>query len=110
MQIDVIHKAFEDKPRLVATVFIPEELSGNIDQALEYAYRWTQNINGSWSNKSLVPRNSDWNNNIMVRATLDRDDDGNAIGLRSTSVDDDFQVTTTKTYRVASTGFKEMEE
>ena len=48
MQVAVIHTAFEDKPRTVAFVEVGER-TGN--EALEYAYRWTNNVEGSWSMK-----------------------------------------------------------
>ena len=46
MQVAVIHSAFEDTPRTVAFVEVGER-TGN--EALEYAYRWTNNVEGSWS-------------------------------------------------------------
>ena len=122
MKIEVIHKAFSDKdnPRTVATVTIPKELLNNIDLALEYAFGRTQNIFGSWSKEHVegLDENLDWNNNVEVMVKLERDDKGNKIGLRSTSVDDEMiakikVVTDTVSewrvatkYRVAGIGFK----
>lgn len=126
MQIDVIHKAFRDKdnPRTVATVTIPKELLNNIDLALEYAFGRTQNIFGSWSKEHVegLDENLDWNNNVEVMVKLERDDKGNKIGLRSTSVDDEMiakikVVTDTVSewrvatkYRVAGIGFKRIKK
>ena len=52
MQVAVIHTAFEDSPRTVAFVDVPEGTETN--EALEYAYRWTNNVMGAWSRKEEV--------------------------------------------------------
>ena len=46
MKITVVHKAFEDTPQVVAEVEAPHSV---VEEALEYAYRWTNNVMGSWS-------------------------------------------------------------
>ena len=46
-KIAVIHTAFEDKPSTVALVQPKKDMS--LNEKLEYAYRWTQNIMDSWS-------------------------------------------------------------
>ena len=117
MQIDVIHKAFEEVPVKVATVVIPDELQGNIEEALQYAYRWTQNVNGSWSNpfiENSVGLNPDWNGNVIVIEPLWVDEDGGKIGHRSTMPKDEMRVTidglpATKPYQVMGVGFKKVE-
>ena len=43
MQVAVIHTAFEDAPNTVAFVEVGDR-TGN--DALEYAYRWTNNVMG----------------------------------------------------------------
>ena len=47
--VAVIHTAFEDTPRTVAFVKTKEGMT--LNEKLEYAYRWTQNIMDSWSLK-----------------------------------------------------------
>ena len=101
-QVAVIHTAFEDAPRTVALVEVGE-LEGT--QALEYAYRWTQNIADSWSLK--MPQ--DGNDAVTVMAELPVSKrTGERMGLRSTSVGDQMLLGTVK-YRVASFGFKEVD-
>ena len=76
----------------------------DIDEALEYAYRYTNNIDGSWSMKI----GSDANNDVTVLAPLHVTADGRTMGLRSTSMFDRL-VLNGKTYKVSMVGFKEVE-
>jgi hypothetical protein len=101
-QVAVIHTAFEDTPRTVALVEVGEREGTD---ALEYAYRWTQNIMDSWSLK--MPE--DGNDDVTVMAELPVSKrTGERMGLRSTSVGDQMLLGTTK-YRVANFGFKEVD-
>jgi hypothetical protein len=77
----------------------------DVDAALEYAYRYTNNINGSWSMKI----GSDANNDVTVLAPLHVTADGRTMGLRSTSMFDRL-VLNGKTYKVSTIGFTELEE
>ena len=43
MKITVVHKAFEDTPIIVAEVTAPADAE-SVESALEYAYRWTNNV------------------------------------------------------------------
>lgn len=95
MQVAVIHTAFEDSPRTVAFVEVGDRIG---DEALEYAYRWTQNIFDSWSLK--MPE--DGNDDVTVMGEII---DG--MGIRSTSVNDQILMGTKK-YRVAFAGFEEI--
>ena len=122
MQIDVIHKVFSDKdnPRTVATVTIPKKLLNNIDLCLEYAFRNTQNVFGSWSKENVEGKdeNWDWNDDVEVKVPLHIDDEGKEWGLRSTSVGDEMVVKikvltdtvcewrVAQKYEVAGIGFK----
>ena len=109
MQVAVIHTAFEDSPRTVAFVNIPED-ARSTDEALEYAYRWTNNVMGSWSIQSEFlssGKNGDYNENVTVMAPLPVDDRGQAWGLRSTSMGDQMLVGNTK-YEVAMCGFEKI--
>ena len=113
MQVAVIHTAFEDSPRTVAFVNIPED-ARSTDDALEYAYRWTNNIQGSWSIKEftleadngVTMQNGDYNENVTVMADLPVYE-GKTFGMRSTSMGDQMLMGTTK-YKVAIVGFEEI--
>ena len=96
-QVAVIHTAFEDTPRTVAFVDVGE-LQG--ESALEYAYRWTQNIMDSWSKKGP----QDGNPAVTVMAPLHEGEDGKTYGLRSTSMGDHLLLGNTK-YEVSAVGF-----
>ena len=102
-QVAVIHTAFEDTPRTVALVEVGERTG---TEALEYAYRWTQNIMDSWSLKL----EQDGNDDVTVMAELPVSKrTGQTMGLRSTSVGDQMLLGNKK-YRVAGFGFKEIEQ
>ena len=83
----------------------------DVNEALEYAWRYTNNVMGSWSIKerSLPTRdggsieNGDYNDDVTV---LYNRPDG--MGQRSTMMGDRMTVNG-KTYRVAIAGFKEVE-
>jgi hypothetical protein len=96
MKVAVIHTAFEDSPRTVAFVEVGERIG---TEALEYAYRWTQNIFDSWSLK--MPE--DGNDDVTVMGDI-----SSGYGLRSTSVGDQILVGTEK-YVVAPMGFKTLD-
>ena len=105
MQVAVIHTAFEDSPRTVAFVDVDDNMK--VDEALEYAYRWTNNVMGSWSIKKETfddgETNGDYNENVTVMAPLHE----GGMGLRSTSMGDQMLLGTTK-YEVAMCGFEEI--
>ena len=105
MKVSVIHAAFGDTPHVVAFVDVPD---GTDDMnAMEYAYRWTNNVMGSWSRKEQFfedgSKNGDYNENVTVMAPLHKD----GMGLRSTSMGDQMLVGTKK-YEVAMLGFEEI--
>ena len=108
-QAVVIHGAFEDTPRTVAFVEVGERTGSD---ALEYAYRRTQNIEGSWSKGPVIEwegqehDNGDYSADITVVAPLETVD-GKTYGLRSTSVGDHILFGTVK-YKVDSFGFSEL--
>ena len=107
-QVAVIHTAFEETPRTVAFVNVPDDMP--VMSALEYAYKRTNNIEGSWSKgetfewegKTYV--NPDYSEDVTVMAPLPVTD-GKEYGLRSTSVGDQMLYGTVK-YKVAPMGFK----
>lgn len=94
--VAVIHTAFEDSPRTVALVQTKEGMT--LNEKLEYAYRWTQNIMDSWSLKMPM----DGNDDVTVMGEI-----VDGMGLRSTSVGDQILVGNTK-YKVAPCGFEEI--
>lgn len=98
-RVAVIHTAFEETPRTVAFVEVGDRIG---DEALEYAYRWTQNIMDSWSMK--MPE--DGNDDVTVVGELPVYD-GQTYGLRSTSMGDQMLMGTTK-YKVSMVGFEEI--
>jgi len=108
-QAIVIHTAFEDTPRTVAFVEVGERTGTD---ALEYAYRRTQNIEGSWSKGPVIEwegaehDNGDYSEDITVMAPL-HVSEGVEYGHRSTSVGDHIVFGTVK-YVVDSFGFSEL--
>ena len=109
-QAVVIHTAFEDTPRTVAFVEVGDRTGSD---ALEYAYRRTQNIEGSWSKGPVIEwdgeehDNGDYSEDITVMAPLHKDESGKEWGHRSTSVGDQILFGTVK-YKVDSFGFSEL--
>ena len=67
-------------PYNAASIDVP---TTNVNEALNYAFRYTQNTDGSWSNKI----GSDANENVTVLHHLN-----SGHGLRSSSVGDTFTV------------------
>ena len=111
MQIMVIHTDRQtNESEAVAVV----TFDGNdVDAGLEYAYRWTNNLDGSWSQgeefvmEGRLYDNPDFNSNVKVLAPL-RKFMGRTLGHRSSSVGD-MMVVDGETYKVASFGFEKME-
>lgn len=88
----------------VADVNVPEEISafGTTEDCLEYAYRYTNNINGSWSRKI----GSDANDNVTVLADLVVSNrSGQPMGLRSSMMNDRFIINGEAEYKCAAFGF-----
>jgi len=106
MKVTVVHTAFEDTPRIVAEVTAPADTT-SVEQALEYAYRWTNNVMGSWSRKEEVfdngSANGDLNDAVVVKAPLHK----GGMGLRSTSMGDMMHVNG-RSFEVAMAGFQEL--
>ena len=99
MKVTVVHTAFEDAPQIVAEVNSPH---AKVEEALEYAYRWTNNVMGSWSRDDLED-NGDYNPNVTRVAPLHE----GGMGLRSTSVGDMMHVDG-RSFEVARIGFQEL--
>ena len=101
MQVKVFHTAFEETPVHIATVDAPK---GSLEEACEYAYRWTQNIMDSWSKN--MP--ADGNDRLTVVEPLHVDDKGNEWGHRSSAMGDYFEVENAL-YKCAAVGFEPAE-
>ena len=71
----------------------------DVEEALEYAWRYTNNVMGSWSLKIGEDANDD------VEVLVKRED---GYGLRSSMMGDRFEVDGVD-YRVAMAGFKKVE-
>ena len=101
----LVYHAHKDGYHHVATVDVSGWEWDNMEaeDALEYAYRWTQNIEGSWSLKDWED-NADLNDLVTV---VDADQLG-GVGYRSTSVND-AMVYMGQAYLVAMTGFQKHE-
>jgi hypothetical protein len=91
----------------VATVTAPD---AEVWEALDYAYRWTNNIDGSWSIKERTfeggHENGDFNPAVEVVAPLHVDAKGKTWGLRSSMMGDVF-IVDGKRWVVATFGFEE---
>ena len=95
--IFVIHCAHGDETGQVAQV----TTEGNsINEELEFAYRWTQNIHDSWS----MGGEQDGNPAVKRLAPLVQGHDGKEYGLRSTMVGDRM-IHNGTVYVVANAGF-----
>ena len=82
----------------VALVDVTDFSNHGIEEQLEYAYRYTNNVMGSWSKKI----GADANNDVEV---LEEREDG--LGLRSTMMGDRMEIDGVE-YRVAIVGFEEV--
>jgi hypothetical protein len=108
-EVQVFHTAFEGQAKWVASVDVQDLGFGTVDQALNYAYRWTQNIHDSWSKKG----EQDGNDHVEVlNGDLHAPDYGvpeGQLGHRSTSYMD-HMIVHGKIYRVEMFGFKPVDK
>lgn len=88
----------------VASIEVDPKMSDM--EALEYAFRWTNNVEGSWSRPNL-PNNSDANPAVRVIAKLPKVN-GEVRGLRSSMMGDIFMVND-NIYLCAAIGWKPLE-
>ena len=110
MQVLVQHAKFDNKTGAVLgytdVALVDATFTIDLDDALEYAYRYTNNVMGSWSIKERelggMP-NGDFNDDVTVLYTRP---DG--MGQRSTMMGDHLIVDGV-TYKVAMMGFKKVE-
>jgi len=120
MLINVYHKDMANEANKVMTKVAVVNFNGdNVNAALDYAYRWTNNIEGSWSRKVEVLTesvtaspgevvNHDLNDDVEVQVPL-HEVNGEVYGLRSTSMFDELEVVETGArFRVAMVGFEKV--
>mgnify|MGYP006250518501 FL=1 len=103
----VVHKAFEDesqgRPPYDAARIV-YDYGRTVQDNLEFAFCWTQNIEDSWS------KNMEHDGHERVESLIDV---SKRPGLRSTSVGDLVRIVSeegTRTFRVEGVGFKEVDE
>jgi hypothetical protein len=122
MKVDVFHADFDGtgptgtftKVAVVTADTVSDSPVTTESEALDYAYRWTNNIEGSWSKKvawlydssNKMFNNGDFNVDVEVVAPL-LDVDGKALGHRSSMMGDKF-VVNGKEFAVATFGFNEV--
>jgi len=104
MQILVQHQEFDNDTGEVigftdvAKVDVTDFINHGVNEQLEYAWRYTNNVMGSWSKKIGGDANDD------VEVLVERED---GLGLRS-SMMGDRMIVDGVTYKVAIAGFKEV--
>tara|TARA_B100000902_G_scaffold245201_1_gene232150 strand:- start:351 stop:659 length:309 start_codon:yes stop_codon:yes gene_type:complete len=96
MKVKVFHVRYELNPVHIATVDAPDPTTHL--EACEYAFRWTQNVEDSWSKKMPC----DGNDAVTVEAPMTT-----TLGHRSSAMGDIFEVEG-KRYKCAGVGFKPM--
>ena len=100
MQVTVFHNDIEtNELTAVAKVDVSDFVNHGAMEMLEYAYRYTNNIDGSWSKKIGTDANDD------VTVLVERED---GLGLRSTMMRDRMELDGVM-YEVSIMGFKELE-
>tara|TARA_R110002020_G_scaffold473577_1_gene703060 strand:+ start:443 stop:760 length:318 start_codon:yes stop_codon:yes gene_type:complete len=105
MKVTVYHKNFDTNGYTkVAVVDVPKEHSSIKKAALEYAYRWTQNIHDSWSHPKGV---QDKNENVAILGELPVRG-GKTFGLRSSMMGDRMYIDSQSIYDVAMLGFEQV--
>jgi hypothetical protein len=135
--VTVIHSENQDADLSVVDNFEPDEAvaevtyfkplatydgklhEGDVDNALGYAWRWTNNVNGSWSRKEeqladedgLLHENGDYNEDVKVLLP-NPTHAGKVWGRRSSMVGDIFILNTkagSTAYSVDDFGFSKIE-
>lgn len=99
MKVTVFHQDRETNSFVRVAVVNAD--TTNEQAALEYAYRWTQNIMDSWSLKM----ENDGNDDVEVVGELPVYD-GQTYGLRSSMMGDRFYVEDGEAYECAMIGFE----
>lgn len=102
MLVTVFHKEYDQNDNKVfnkmCVVKAPFE---SVDENLEYAWRYTNNIKGSWS-RNDIGDNADWNEDVIEIAPLEGE-----YGHRSSMVRDRFEINN-ELYEVDAFGFSKI--
>jgi len=113
MKVQVYHLDFGRPPAVLVAEVSTLEVCGH-EEALDWAWRHTQNIDGSWSRGEYIEgydgqrvRNRDYVPWVRVLAPLPTFD-GRTYGLRSSMVGDVF-VIGTEAFKAAKFGFEPTE-
>lgn len=112
MAIIEIHHPDHETNTIVHVANIETDIV-DVSEALEYAWRWTNNIEGSWSRgpelefDGRMVKNGDYNPNTTVLVPLPTHC-GRTYGLRSSMMGDIFKLDG-KFYKVAFCGFEDAE-
>jgi len=120
MYILVTHREMDESgvfgsEKEVAIVDVPNELHGDTIKCLSYAFRWTNNVDGSWSkprtfqlsNGEFIHDNGDYNE----RCNFIAEAHPQGYGERSTSVGDLMTIRLddgTATFEVMPNGFRRL--
>jgi hypothetical protein len=109
MIVKIFHHDFPAGPDAlthVADLNMPE--GSDRETCLNMAYRFTQNIDGSWSMGERLPGgelNGDWCPRL-TRIAPSHEREGKLYGLRSSMVGDVFELADGERWRVEARGFK----
>ena len=89
--ISIYHRAFEDLDEIQKVAEVSVNKNADLESNIDFAYRVTQNIEGSWSKGRYFSNNKvneDYSPYVKTIAPLHTDKDGKEWGLRSTSIGD----------------------
>jgi hypothetical protein len=111
MLVEVLHFDHEQTTyEKVAEVTF--DTARSVEEALEYAWRWTNNIDGSWSIQKMVFENGMFNGDYNAAVKVCKpliSHQGREYGHRSSMMGDRFIVDGVA-YKVAMAGFKKVED
>ena len=102
-KISVIHRAFEDLDEIATVAEVTVNRGADLEENVNFAWRVTQNIEGSWSRDKYMPSgelNDDYSPHVKTIAPLKVDADGKAWGHRSSSIGDVYVLDTGEAYVV----------
>ena len=110
--IKVIHRAFEDLGEHEEVAEVTVYRDANLHSNINFAWRVTQNFEGSWSRDKYMPNgdlNDDYNPWVKTIKPLIVDEDDKEWGHRSTSQGDVFVLDTGEAYTFARRGLHKID-
>ena len=110
--ISVYHRAFEDLGEIKKVAEVSVNKNADLEANVNFAWRVTQNIEGSWSRDKYMPNgdlNSDYNPWINVVKPLKVDANDKEWGHRSTSEGDVFVLDSGEAYIYARRGLHQID-